>query len=514
MTNTDMQGFWGRGAFGAYNTVCRYGLVAVDANKIFASITTKHATVTFDGGLTWKNITGTTSAKSQIWAETIPTALTTYPFISTKSYTMNTQNVVYHHSYVNNDILCGGFFKCDDNRASPIWYRKVKYNGSTWDLQPHYMVDDSASKCQPASATELPSGQLWQIWYHGGFFWGQGMHAKYSNDSGQTWQAVDNKRVIGFYGNNYGPYFPVPYKNGVAVIWAGKETSYASSGKLGWAYSLPDSSGVPQTWSTFSVISAGYSANCVAVMGANYDSIFVAMVGAGNVKVAALINDTWIIEDVGTTAIVAYHSPNTAIKGDTYLDGIWGTDLNGRAAVTICEGSVYCLWADSSGGQYRIFLKKRLGDNNWSVADTLVTQSERFYQMGVPAKCPAGRIPLMWDYSNDAAGAHQGGVRFLNYDLVTGLNISYTPVAARPPLLKAVPNPFNPSTTLQIDSRIKKGGASLKIFSASGKLVADLSAGVGNSRVVWNAANQPSGVYIVTLKSDHFNYSQRITLMK
>ncbi|OGS36883.1 MAG: hypothetical protein A2293_08385 [Elusimicrobia bacterium RIFOXYB2_FULL_49_7] len=516
MRHVGMQGFYGRGSFGAYNTVCRYGVVAVDENKIAVSILTKHAIATFDGGLTWKGLNGASLSPTQIWAETIPSALVGYPFVNTtKSYTTNTQNVIYNHSFINNDILCGGFFKCDDNRASPLWFRKVKYNGNTWELEPHYMVDDSASKCQSGMTVELPSGQLWQIWYHGGFFWGQGMHAKYSSDSGKTWQMVGNKRVIDFYNNNYGPYFAVPYKNGVAVIWNGKESISASSGKLGWSYSFPDTNGVPQNWAKFSVISAGVGANSIVVTGIDYDTIFVAMTGAtGNVQVAVLKNDTWSIEDVGTTAIRTYHSPDSTVKGDPYLDGIWNTDLGGRAAVTVCENNVYCLWADSSAGRYRIYLKKRLGNNSWSEAEEIVSQPERFYQMGVPVKCPDGRIPFVWDYSNDAAGAGQGGVRFINYDLIEGSKIAYKPFVNNSPFFKVAPNPFNPSTTIRLDARIKKNGASLRIFNVNGKQIADLSESIGSSRVVWNAANQPSGVYVVTLKSEQFNCSRRIILLK
>ena len=78
------------------------------------------------------------------------------------------------------------------------------------------------------------------------------------------------------------------------------------------------------------------------------------------------------------------------------------------------------------------------------------------------------------------------------------------------------PNPFNPTTTIQyyLPARTE---VSLKIFDLLGRDVAQLANGgqaEGDHKVGWDAANYPSGVYLVRLQSGPTAITRKILLIK
>jgi len=78
------------------------------------------------------------------------------------------------------------------------------------------------------------------------------------------------------------------------------------------------------------------------------------------------------------------------------------------------------------------------------------------------------------------------------------------------------PNPFNPATTINyvIES---SDNVTIRIYNLGGQLVetlADTRMSAGAHRVVWNAAGQASGVYIVVVESGGLKDTGKITLMK
>ncbi|MGH1364075.1 MAG: chondroitinase-B domain-containing protein [Calditrichia bacterium] len=103
-------------------------------------------------------------------------------------------------------------------------------------------------------------------------------------------------------------------------------------------------------------------------------------------------------------------------------------------------------------------------------------------------------------------------------DLITGISpngeTSIVPTGVK--LLQNYPNPFNPSTTL----RFKIDRASfvvLQIFDVDGRRIKTLTReryAAGEYRQTWNAANIPSGVYIVRLQTAFGERSQKILLLK
>ena len=82
--------------------------------------------------------------------------------------------------------------------------------------------------------------------------------------------------------------------------------------------------------------------------------------------------------------------------------------------------------------------------------------------------------------------------------------------------LSVFPNPFNPSTTLTY-TLPHAGNANLKIFNLLGREVATLVNGpqtAGSHSIVWNAPNQPSGIYLSVLEVNGIHTVKKLILIK
>ncbi len=83
-------------------------------------------------------------------------------------------------------------------------------------------------------------------------------------------------------------------------------------------------------------------------------------------------------------------------------------------------------------------------------------------------------------------------------------------------LLKAYPNPFNPTTTIRVQLR-ETATATVSIYNTNGQLVSTLYrglVGIEPMNLQFNAANLPSGVYMVQISSPKFTTQKKIVLMK
>ena len=78
------------------------------------------------------------------------------------------------------------------------------------------------------------------------------------------------------------------------------------------------------------------------------------------------------------------------------------------------------------------------------------------------------------------------------------------------------PNPFNPATTIRY-SIPRAENVSITIFDLVGREVATLHEGdraPGSYQVMWNAANEPSGVYFYKLQAGDFEETRSMLLVK
>jgi hypothetical protein len=89
-------------------------------------------------------------------------------------------------------------------------------------------------------------------------------------------------------------------------------------------------------------------------------------------------------------------------------------------------------------------------------------------------------------------------------------------VATRFELKENYPNPFNPTTTIEYSIGLA-GPTKLMVYDVLGremvKLV-DEYRPIGSHKVVWNAANMPSGIYFYRLETSSFTRTQKMILMK
>ena len=106
----------------------------------------------------------------------------------------------------------------------------------------------------------------------------------------------------------------------------------------------------------------------------------------------------------------------------------------------------------------------------------------------------------------------------------TGSGVTDVPVGglpARSTLYGAVPNPFNPQTTLSFDVA-HAGRVSLKIYGVDGRLAATVVDGIlepGHHTRVWQGVDQqgralPSGAYLMRMEAADGVHNRRLTLLR
>ncbi|OGJ86579.1 MAG: hypothetical protein A2487_13580 [Candidatus Raymondbacteria bacterium RifOxyC12_full_50_8] len=80
--------------------------------------------------------------------------------------------------------------------------------------------------------------------------------------------------------------------------------------------------------------------------------------------------------------------------------------------------------------------------------------------------------------------------------------------------IDARPNPFNPAVLISVRARCSAPLQKITMYDISGKFVADLTSKTTNGRVVWDASNHPSGVYIVRARAGAWSKEKQILLTR
>jgi len=129
-------------------------------------------------------------------------------------------------------------------------------------------------------------------------------------------------------------------------------------------------------------------------------------------------------------------------------------------------------------------------------------------------------LVLCFDYKVYCGSTQDDGV---GEDFVEG-EICFTddgqveaqPLPVSPDLIRAFPNPFNPTTTLAVELA-ETGHVDLSIFNLQGQQVATLVNGLlsaGTHQVAFNAGNLPSGLYLARLSTVSGQQVSRLVLTK
>jgi hypothetical protein len=97
-----------------------------------------------------------------------------------------------------------------------------------------------------------------------------------------------------------------------------------------------------------------------------------------------------------------------------------------------------------------------------------------------------------------------------------GIPISLDEIPTRFSLRRNHPNPFNPSTTFEIQVA-KPGPVRVKVFDLLGREVTTLLNKImkaGTYSITWDASSMPSGVYFYNMQAGNFIDTKKMVLLK
>ncbi len=112
--------------------------------------------------------------------------------------------------------------------------------------------------------------------------------------------------------------------------------------------------------------------------------------------------------------------------------------------------------------------------------------------------------------------SYEGTFSIIDIEAASSDDYIQVMLPSRTSLSAAYPNPFNPSTTISY-TLANTANINLSVYNVSGQLIEKLKNGyqdAGNYEIVWDASQQPSGIYLLRLQSEHESFNQKLMLMK
>jgi hypothetical protein len=200
-----------------------------------------------------------------------------------------------------------------------------------------------------------------------------------------------------------------------------------------------------------------------------------------------------------------------SILGTSPTSDGWNPDSNKITNVTangIGAVSFFMLGPDGTGmGVYTI-----AGETDGWKSYNLIVDTDSAYDglYTAPAQPP----------DSEAGSRPDPGYFFVGNDSAKGI-LTAQPVAveSRPSgfdVSQNVPNPFNPTTTINF-STAKAGNVSIDVFNVAGQKIDTIASefmSAGNHSVTWNATDFSAGVYFYTVRAGDFSKTMKMTLLK
>jgi hypothetical protein len=212
-----------------------------------------------------------------------------------------------------------------------------------------------------------------------------------------------------------------------------------------------------------------------------------------------------------------------------------------RGALDSLKAHTETYWVTSFVNVVR-YIKER---NNLSVREIAASDSavtvrvtdtlpDSIYNEPVTIRRP---LPSNWSSASLTQGGKsispeiviENGAKYLVFDVVpdngdlvlrrsttTGVNSLGNSIPLRPALLQNFPNPCNPSTAISYQISADSF-VTLKVFNVLGCEVASLAdgpRGAGEHTVIWDAKDQPSGIYFYQLRTGTGTETKRLTLVR
>ncbi|RKY67774.1 MAG: hypothetical protein DRQ24_12455 [Candidatus Latescibacterota bacterium] len=260
---------------------------------------------------------------------------------------------------------------------------------------------------------------------------------------------------------------------------------------------------------------------------------------------ASLISIVLLLSIVGLVFPQAFSIPITVTDGTHSIDLTIGVDPNG----TNGYDPGLDLYAPPPPPSGAFDARLSIGGEDYITDIRDNTAAEKQFHMSYVAASGLGPIVLTWDAAavaalpidsikivDDITGTLFGPIDMKVDNTLTvtspfitnGLRILLylaqgaigDPVGSEIPqkfeLLQNYPNPFNPETNIRFNIA-KKQMVEVAVYNLIGELVAQLHRGElvpGAYNLVWNAANQPSGMYIVKVKTPEQTATRKMMLVK
>jgi hypothetical protein len=211
--------------------------------------------------------------------------------------------------------------------------------------------------------------------------------------------------------------------------------------------------------------------------------------------------------------------PQNSVYWSLFITGsndkiTWTPWQNALGGLEVAGGSAQC----TEGLSYNF--------NPYDSTRTGISPNTRYIRIGFRLRdekaldgCGCGG-PLRIGFDTEGIYFDDIGVYYV-YTISGVEAVSGVPVASRPTIRRAFPNPFNPSTTIEF-SVPRSGPVRVGVFDIHGKHVATLvndTMGSGVYRVRWNGksstgADAASGVYYAQIQSSGGSGSGRLVLVK
>jgi hypothetical protein len=121
--------------------------------------------------------------------------------------------------------------------------------------------------------------------------------------------------------------------------------------------------------------------------------------------------------------------------------------------------------------------------------------------------------------TNDGSAwtAYAGNVMFrVSLDSGTSLSNEDNLLPSTFDISNAYPNPFNPSTTVNIDIP-EAGLLNVSVYNLKGQLISTVvnrTVYPGSHSFVWDASELTSGLYVMSVTYNDNTYNQKVTLVK
>ena len=159
-------------------------------------------------------------------------------------------------------------------------------------------------------------------------------------------------------------------------------------------------------------------------------------------------------------------------------------------------------------GDFSVYLSK-----NASVPSGMTTPSIQEADTG---NMPGVYQLLLDEFTNLDDGHDEEEVIINLYGETETLSIDEIPIPDKFTLHQNHPNPFNPSTSMNLHMPVE-GNVTVQVYELNGREVQTLLSGMlpkGDYNITWNAARQSSGMYLIRAITAEQTAVQKVLLLK